>query len=444
MRTWRMAVSALTGLAVLAQPALAGPVSLAEAVDLGLSRSPELGQAQARFEAADAAKDGAVREWLPKIEATGAFGRRHLENDARISIGLSAERTRPFYATLSVNQPLLDFGRRYFAIKALEGRKTAARWDEQASAEYAAYIVTRAYLQVRVQQIIIEDAQENLSFHRDLVADVTEAVDKGVLTIAERQQANERLQGAILALDQARADYATARSELALLLGTDDFDLQLPPDPASIMPASLDEAMAVAQTNDPRLRSAEARFRSARSGAARAFTEYAPQVSLQGTIRTGRDFEGYRGTTRDYELLMVARWTLFDGGITSARLREARAGEDEARFALGQVERESELAIRKSWIAIANWQDRLKLQQERLRTARDLRVSYVEQFGIGRRSLLDLLDAQNAVFNASTETVVAQHGLWLAQYGLYAQMGRLRTFLGVKTHKLDPNMYGPR
>jgi adhesin transport system outer membrane protein len=444
MQTWRISVGVVTGLALLAGPALADPLSLAEAVDLGLARSPELGQSQARVNAAEASKDAATREWLPKIEATGVYGWRHLENDARISIGLSAEKTRPFYATISVNQPLFDFGRRYFAAKAQERRQHSAEWDEQAAAEYAAYIVARAYLQVRAQLIIVENAQDNLSFHRNLVADVNEAVDKGVLTIAEKQQANERLQGAILAVDQARADLATARSELALLLGTNDFDLQLPPDPAPTMPASLDEAMAVAQTNDPRLHSAEWRFRSARSGTARAITEYAPQVGLQGTVRTGRDFEGYRGTTRDYEMLIIARWTLFDGGITSARIREARAGEDEARFVLGQAERESELAIRKSWIAIDNWKDRLSLQNERLRTARDLRVSYVEQFGIGRRSLLDLLDAQNAVFNASTETVVAQHGLWLAQYGLFAQMGRLRSFLGVETHKLDPKMYGPR
>jgi adhesin transport system outer membrane protein len=265
-----------------------------------------------------------------------------------------------------------------------------------------------------------------------------------VLTIAEKQQANERLQGAILAFNQARSDLAAARSELALLLGADEFELLLPPDPAATMPVSLDAALAAAQTNDPRLHSAVARFRSARSNANRAFTEYAPQVGLQGTIRTGRDFEGYRGTTRDYELLVIARWSLFDGGITGARIREANAGVDEARFALGQAQRESELAIRKSWIAIDNWHDRLTLQQERLRTARDLRISYVEQFSIGRRSLLDLLDAQNAVFNASTETTVAQHGLWLAQYGLFAQMGQLRTFLGVTTQKLDPKMYGPR
>lgn len=444
MRTWRGGAGLLAGLALLAQPLVAQPLTLGEAVDLGLSRSPEVGQAQARIRAAEGGEAEARGAMLPQIEVTGAYGARHLENDARVRLGLSAERTKPLYATVSANQPLLDFGRRWFALRAQQKRKDAAKWDAEATGEYAAYQIARAYLQARAQQIIVESAEDNLTFLKGLGADIDEAVAKGVLTIAEKQQASERLQGAVLALDQSRGDLATARAELALLLGTNDFDLKMPPDPERIMPVTLAEALAVTETNDPRLLSADARFRSARSATSRATAEYAPQVGLQGSIRYGRDFEGYRGITRDYELLMVARWTLFDGGITSARVRQARAGEEEARFAYGQAERDSELAIQKSWIAIEGWRERLATQQERLKTARDLRVSYVEQFGIGRRSLLDLLDSQNAVYSASTDAVVAQHGLWLAEYGLFAQMGRLRSFLGADTPVLNPKMYGPR
>ena len=443
-RKARIMISAAAALALTAGPALADAISLTDAVNMGIARSPEIGQAQARVRAAEAGRDQAERQWMPQIEATGAYGWRHLENAPRINLGLSAVKTRPFYATISVNQSVWDFGRRQFGAKAQEGRMMAAGWDEQATGEYAAYAIARAYLQVRVQQMIVEGAQDNLSFHRDLYADVGEAVDRGVLTIAEKQQANERLQGAILALDQAQAELATARSELSLLLGVSEFELLVPPDPEAKLPSTLEEALAIARINDPRLRSAEARVRSAQAGAGRAIADFAPQIGLQGTVRAGRDFEGYRGTTKDYELLLVARWTLFDGGINSARVREAKAGVDEARFALAQADRESELAIRKSWIAINDWKERLKVQRERLKVARDLRVSYVEQFGIGRRSLLDLLAAQSAVFSAASDVNVAQHGLWLAQYGLLGQMGGLRDFLGARERKLNPKMYGPR
>ncbi|MFM5949875.1 MAG: TolC family protein [Novosphingobium sp.] len=443
-RKARILIGTVTALALTAGPVLAEPVSLADAVSIGLARSPEIGQAQARVRAAEAGRDQAERQWMPQIEATGVYGWRHLENAPRINLGLSAVKTRPFYATISLNQSLWDFGRRQFAAKAQEGRMIAAGWEEQSTGEYAAYVIVRAYMQVRVQQMIVEGAEENLSFHRDLFADVGEAVDRGILTVAEKQQADERLQGAILALDQARAEWATARSELALLLGISEFDLQLPPDPEAKLPATLEDAMAVARINDPRLRSAEARVRTAQAGERRAWSEYAPQLGVQGTIRYGEDFEGYRGTTKDYELLLIARWTLFDGGINSARVREAKAGVDEARFALAQADRESELAIRKSWIAINDWKERLKIQRQRLKVARDLRISYVEQFGIGRRSLLDLLAAQSAVFSATSDVNVAQHGLWLAQYGLLGQMGGLRDFLGVTERKLSPKMYGPR
>lgn len=440
----RYASSLVVAMSLVVTPASAEPLGLGDAVSRGLARSPELGQAQARSRAAEAGKDQAEREWLPKVDASAVYGWRHLENDARILTGISAEKTRPFYATIGVNQPVWDFGRRKFAARSQAGRVKSAAWDEQAAGEFGAYAIARAYLQVLAQQEVVKAAEANLVFHRDLAADVKEGVDKGAMSISEFHQASERLQIARLSLDQAKAELKMAGSELALLLGDDEVAVQVAPDPSATMPPSLDEALRLAAANDPRLHSAEAKLQSAQSNSSRVRTEYLPTVGLQGSIRTGRDFEGYRGTTRDYELLVITRWTLFDGGVTSAKVREADAMQDEARFALGEAERESSLAVRKSWIAIDNWRDRLAIQQERLSVARAVLDSYSAQFGIGRRSLLDLLDAQSAVFNASAEVSTAKHGLLLAQYGLLAQMGKLRSYLGVKDARIDPTLYGPK
>ena len=178
--------------------------------------------------------------------------------------------------------------------------------------------------------------------------------------------------------------------------------------------------------------------------AKRARSEYLPTVGLQGKASRGKDFEGYRGTTSDYQMLLALRWQLFDGGVTAARVREADRNTDEARFALAQARRESELQVRKGWIGLQNWRSRFSNQQVRLDAADAVRETYRAQFGIGRRSLLDLLDAQNAAYNASVETEVARGGTLLAQYGLLAQLGRLRAFFGIGKITVDPPMIGPK
>lgn len=440
----RTAMTILATTSMVVSPAFAETVTLAQAVERGLVRSPELGQAQARREGSEATRDQATRSWYPTVDITGAGGFRHLENDARIQLGLSAIDERPLYATLTVQQPVWDFGRRTNSIRSERAKVAAAEWNERFTAEAAALSIAQAYLQVFIQRQISVDAQANLAFHRDLVADVDEGVQKGALSISELQQAKERLQSAQGAYDQAMNELAIAQAELALLVGSPDIDVSNPPDPAAAMPPTLDAALALAQTSDPRLRSAEQGWRSTRLNADRIRKDYWPTVSLQGSVKAGSDFEGYRGTTRDYEVLLQVRWTPFNGGVTAARVREADNGAKAAGFAYAQAQRDSELAVRKAWIGMQSWRDKAQTQGQRLEVAKALLDSYRAQFGIGRRSLLDVLDAQNAVFNASVESDVAKAGLLLAQYGLLAQVGGLCSYLGAGKPMVDPKLYGPR
>ena len=443
-RKVRSIAGTLTLAWLLAGPALAEPLTLAEAMGRGLTRSPEMGQAQARVGAAEAVRDQVTRSWFPTLELDAAAGFRHLENAARINLGLSALDEKPLYATIGVNQPVFDFGRRSNQARVQQARLASAGRDEQAAGEAAAYNIAQAYLQVLVQQRIVQASQNNLLFHNALAADVGEGVEKGAMSISERQQARERVQGARISADQASADLATAKSELALLVGVPDVEVTTPPGADAELPATLDAALAEAARSDPRLLSSSDRFDAAKWAAKRARAEYLPTVGLQGKASGGKDFDGYRGSTRDYQMLLAMRWNLFDGGVTAARVREADRNADEARFALSQAQRDSELQVRKAWIALQSWRSRIENQQARLGEADGVRETYRAQFGIGRRSLLDLLDAQGAVYNASVETEVARGGTLLAQYGVLAHLGRLRSVFKIAPTKVDPAQYGPR
>lgn len=443
-RTIRSGIGALAMAMVLAGPALADPLTLGQALVRGLERNPEVGQAQARIGAAEAVRDQVTRSWFPTVELDAAAGFRHLENDARVNLGLSALDEKPLYATIGVQQPVFDFGRRGNQTRVQKARLASANREEQATGEAEAYAIAQAYLQVLVQQRILQSSQDNLTFHNALAADVGEGVDKGAMSISERQQARERVQGAKIAADQAVADLATAKAELALLVGVPDIDVSTPPDPSATLPASLDTAMAEAAKNDPRLLAISDRFDAAQWAAKRARAEYLPTLGLQGKASAGKDYEGYRGTTRDYQILLAARWNLFDGGVTAARVREADRNIDEARFALSQAQRDSELQVRKAWIALQSWRSKQENQQARLSDADAVRETYRAQFGIGRRSLLDLLDAQGAVYNASVEAEVARGGTLLSEYGLLAHLGRLRAFFDIGKTTVDPRLFGPR
>jgi adhesin transport system outer membrane protein len=439
-----LATSALAAAMMVAAPALAEPLTLAQAQFIALKRSPELGHAQARVGATEAVKDQAQRERLPKVTLDAAAGWRHLENDARINLGFSAVNEKPLYATITLDQAIWDFGRIGSEVNAQKANLAASLSEEQAAGETVAFNVSRAYLQAMVQERILAAAEDNLAFHHKLAADVREGVARGAMSISERQQAEERLQGAKVLVAQAKSDLIAARSELALLIGSDDFELSLPGSPREILPLSLDEAVAVAEVNDPRLHTSQNKLAAARWSAKRTRSERWPTLSARGSARAGEDFQGYRGETKEYELLFAMRWPLFDGGVTAARIRQADHLEDQARFALAASQRDSELQVRKAWAALDSWRSKFAEQQTRYAVAALVLDSYRAQFGIGRRSLLDLLDAQGSVYSATVDSEIARFGTLLAEYGMLAQVNRLRGHFGIGKTEVDPRMYGPR
>jgi outer membrane protein, adhesin transport system len=441
---FRPAIGALAAFAVLTTPALAEPLTLAQAQYIALKRSPELGHAQAKVGAAEAVKDQAKRERLPKLTLDTAAGWRHLENDARINLGFSAVNEKPLYATISLDQAIWDFGRIGNETRAQRANLSASRNEEQSAGETVAYNVARAYLQTMVQERILAAAEDNLAFHSDLSDDISEGVRRGAMSISERQQAQERLQSAKVLVAQARSDLVAARSELALLVGSDDFELSLPAAPAGSLPTSLDEAITVAVDNDPRLRAARDKLLAAGWTAQRIRSERWPTVGLRGSARAGQDFQGYRGETKEYEVLVAMRWPLFDGGITAARIRQGDYLEDQARFALAASSRDSELQVRKAWATLETWRAKFSEQQTRYAVSVLLLDSYRAQFGIGRRSLLDLLDAQGAVHSSTVDSEIARFGTLLAQYGMLAQVNRLRTHFGIGDTAVNPRIYGPQ
>ena len=67
---------------------------------------------------------------------------------------------------------------------------------------------------------------------------------------------------------------------------------------------------------------------------------------------------------------------------------------------------------------------------------RDTKEIYLEQFGVAQRSLLDVLDSENEVFQSSSQLVTSSVNEQIAAYKLMALSGNLITALGV-----DPALY---
>ena len=163
-----------------------------------------------------------------------------------------------------------------------------------------------------------------------------------------------------------------------------------------------------------------------------AQSELGPRFNLEGTARYGDDIDGFEGRTSDLQARVVMRWKIFDGFANTANVREQKSRADEVHARLFEMTRRAEEDTRSGWSRLTN-QSRLVTELEtQSRVADDLLLSYREQFNVGRRSLLDVLDAQNTRFNVQSQPETARMSKLYAQYRILAASNRLIEALGVQ------------
>ena len=434
----RTAALLLTAVAVVTLPgtARAQRVELKTAVETAMQTNPEINQAIENRTAIEFEREQAQGLFMPRVSVEGSAGIRRLENGTRRNLGIADDKLYPVEGSLRIEQMLFDGGVRSKEVKRQASRTDGAAFRVEERSQFIALQVTRQYLDYLLQQRIVAASQDNIDFHSKLVADLREGVAKGSLSIADQQQAEERQQAAQARLTESNLDLVNTGASFRTLTGLELVDgASLPPSLAGNIPASLEEALGRARERNPRVREAQADLDAAHAMVGKAKAEQMPTLALEGNARIGDDIDGFRGETNDLQAGVVMRWDVFNGGIKKAKVQEMYRREREARFRVDQMVREAEEDVRVAW---NTWdaQGRLvKELEEQSRVSDELLRSYRAQFNVGRRSLLDVLDAQNTRYNVQVRAETAKFAQFYSEFKLLAALSDLLAAMEVAPPK---------
>lgn len=428
-----LATGLVTVLACPANVALAqaGGTSLQDAIAVAVNSNPEIAQAQYNKEAIQFERKQAQGQFAPRVDIEGSAGIRHLDNRTRRSLNLDNEELYPLEAQGKAEWVLIDFGRRRGELLRQAARVDGASLRTLERSEFIALQVARQYLDVLLQQRIVAASEDNVGFHQVLVRDLTTGVQQGSISTADQQQAQERLQAALVRQTEAEQSLQEAQIALQRLTGLDISQVQTPPELVEQMPGSIDEAVGLARTANPRVLEARADVDAAHAMASSAQGDLYPEVGVDVTGRIGDDIDGFRGSTKDVQGRVFMRWNIFDGGINRAKYQEMVRRASEARYRLYDVEREAEQDVRNAWTTL-NTQTKVSEQLDvQSRVSDDLLLSYRSQFNVGRRSLLDVLDAQNSRYSVQVRLETARFSKVFARYQTLAATNRFLTAMNI-------------
>ena len=412
--------SALAGLSLTTLPASA--MTLSEAVGATLSSNPAILQAGENREATEFELRQARGALLPSVDLEAGYAERRLKSPTTGGLYRNLD---PAYATATLSQKLFDGGVTRSEIARAAARVDSASFKVEERSEMLALETVQAYLEYLLQSEVVRISQENLAFHQRFLDDINQAIEGGTLTDADRLQGIERSEAASSRLVQANEELDAAAIRFLTLVGEPIGNVTTPVSISGAIPVSLENAIGVARLNHPALMASRADVDAADAAVRGARGQYLPTVNFEVSATAGEDTTGFVGENESLQAGVVARWKLYAGGMRAANEQEKIRRASESRYGLELAAREVEQTLRMAWSERTN-QSELARTLSRQSDANDRLVSsYRDQFTVGRRSLLDVLDAQNSRLNTSILAKTSEFSAMFAEYKILAAMGEL-------------------
>ena len=417
----------------LASSSSAHAMTLVEAVQIAVSSNPEIGEAISNREAIEFELEQGRGLFRPKVDLEARIGG---EKRWREVPGPGQDSSKGWLnnreASLVVKQLLFDGFESQSEVDLQAARVDGASYRVMERSQFIALAVVREYIDIMRLRSVVGFLVRNERYHSSLLQKISKGAQGGSISVADRQQARERLYAAKARTTQAREALSDAETRFVRLVGRPIGRASRPRSVQKALPKSLSRTLGYARLNHPSIKFGQADVDAANALIGKAEAAFAPKITLEGRARASDNIDGNPFQDNSLEGSVVVGWNLYNGGIDSANKQEQIRRTDEARMALHRITREVEQGVRLSWNRKRLQAARLVDLRQQLKTQNEVVRFYTEQFEIGQRSLLDVLDSQNSRVSAQVGVASGEAAVQFANYRILASINKLLRALGVK------------
>jgi adhesin transport system outer membrane protein len=406
------------------------PEPLVKAARKAVTTNPEVQARWNGFNAAGNERNVARGGFFPKLDLSAGTGR-----EDRVSPTLPNAGTYNFNtAQLTLTQMLFDGMFTSSETKRLGYAKLTRYYELAEASENAALEAVKAYADVARYTELVEVATQNYVEHKQTTQQVEERANAGVGRRVDVEQANGRLALAESNLLTELTNLHDVSARYLRVVGEKP-PAKLPalPEPFKLgtMPDTSVDLMRDGLQGSPTLNAAVENVRAYTSAIASSRAAYMPRVDLRAYASRDDNTGGISGNTRVNGIELVLNYNLYRGGADKARESQAVDLKAQARDLQEKACRDVRQTLSIAYSDVRSLSEQQKyMDQHRLSTEKS-REAYRQQFDIGQRTLLDLLDSQNEYFEATRSYINARYNQATAQARTLAGMGKLVTALGV-------------
>ena len=376
--------------------------------------------------------------YKPTIAGQASYGYQYQRSLSRPAF--AENESKPVNMGINAVQPLFSGFGTVAAVKAARRQFEAeqAKLNDLEQSVLTQAVV--AYTEVIRAIAVLKLNQNNEAVLKRQLDYTRDRFRVGELTKTDVAQAEARYAGAVASRIQSESNVKVAYSTYRKTIGKMPEKLFEPEVPAAKLPQTLEDALAVAEKNNPSIVSAERTADQAKNSVDVAKSAHYPSLNLQasylnsranahgsmanydrglykGTIETGRARE------QDSTVALVLDVPFYTGGVVSSKVSQAKSLERQARVGIIAARRAVEQVTTQAWENYQSTLAGLSSLQEQVRAAELALDGVRHEEQAGTRTVLDVLNAEQELLDARVSVISAKKNLIDASYMLISAMG---------------------
>ncbi|MEG1609955.1 MAG: TolC family protein [Bilophila sp.] len=411
-------------------------VSLEETVKATLSQYRQLKAIQENRQASVHELRRAKAGWGPRLDVVGGVGASHLSDSTTRSYGSDTGMRQAGNVGMTLTQTLWDGFSTGSKVDIATYRLNSLDQRVLDNATMLTLEAVIAHVELERNRILLDYANKNVAQHQTILTAQQTRETMGASTLADVQQIQGRLLRAHSQQVDMQALVREAEEAYTRLTGKNP--------PASMQSVALpspvyesqQSCLDMALQHNIKLLAYGEDIKMAGSERELAKASYQPVINLEtGPNYSDRGGKGSQWTS-SFDAMLVTRWNLFNSGADVAGVAAASARYRQIREEAMNFSDDLRQQVADTWTRYMAAQGQEQYYKKAVMYNTETRDAFFEQFRVGERSLLDVLDAASELYNSSTQRATASSNVYIAAYRMYALSGTILQLFGIEEQSL--------
>ena len=336
-------------------------------------------------------------------------------------------------STLSVYQTSLKYTQNLFAgfqtqsqIEQQTHRTVSSAYSYIEKVNDTSFKMVDTYLQVMRNRELLDTAKANVEINKEIFKKVSKLYDAGLTTLSEVNKIES-------SLSLAESNYVVQENTLLdvtynmqRVVGRYlNVEEMVKPELNVALPATIEDAAQYSMENNPSLLVAQYNIKLAQATYKGKKSAYYPKIDIELSQNMNKNLSGIPGHDDKFRAMAYLSYNLFNGFADAAAIQKSVSQIHQEVESKNDLRRQVVEGLNLSWAANEKLGDQLEHLKNYKKFSLKTLTLYAKEYDLGRRSLLDLLAAQNDFIGAKQQIINSEYSMLFAKYRILDAMGIL-------------------